>query len=64
MVRMNNLNRLAAPGGILAVLIVLRFFDEDFSFIVKGVVFILLGAGFLAANLILVHRMRVEEKQA
>ena len=50
--------------GILAVLIVLRFFDEDFSFIVKGIVFILLGAGFLAANLILVHRMRVEEKQA
>jgi hypothetical protein len=46
--------------GILSVLIVLRFFDVDFSFLVKGVVFILMGTGFLITNLILVRRTRQE----
>ncbi len=49
-------------GGmaILAAVIVLRFFDEDFSFLVRGIAFILLGSGFLTTNLILVHRTHRE----
>ncbi|MBU1693671.1 MAG: DUF2157 domain-containing protein [Verrucomicrobia bacterium] len=45
-------------GGmlILGSLIVLRFFDSDLSFVAKGIVFILLGLGFLAANMIMLRR--------
>ncbi len=49
-------------GGmaIISALIIIRFFDEDFSFLFKGLTFIVLGIGFLATNLILVRRMRKE----
>lgn len=40
----------------IAALIMARFFDADVSFIVRGVVFVLIGIGFLAANVILVRR--------
>ena len=46
--------------GILAALIVLRFFDEDFSFIVKGCAFIAMGVGILTTNVLLVRRTRKE----
>jgi hypothetical protein len=42
---------------ILAVLIVVRFFDSEIAEIVKGLAFIAVGAGFLVANLILVRKM-------
>ncbi|WP_371361524.1 hypothetical protein SRRS_29080 [Sporomusa rhizae] len=41
---------------MIAVLIVARFFDIDLSFIVRGVAFVLVGIGFLVANVILVRR--------
>jgi uncharacterized membrane protein len=49
-------------GGmaIISSLILLRFFDEDFSFFARGCAFIVLGVGFLVTNLILVRRMRKE----
>lgn len=49
-------------GGMIvfSALILLRFFDEEFSFLVKGCAFILLGLGFLVTNLVLVRRMRKE----
>jgi hypothetical protein len=43
---------------ILIGLILTRFFDSDASFIAKGCVFILLGALFLGANLLLARRRR------
>jgi uncharacterized membrane protein len=45
---------LLVNGGMLiaCTLIILRFFDSDFSFVVRGVAFILLGIGFLGANLV------------
>jgi uncharacterized membrane protein len=42
---------------ILAVLIVVRFFDSEISEIVKGLAFIAVGVGFLTANLILARKM-------
>ena len=44
--------------GLLVVfaLILLRFFDEDLGFAVRGVVFVLLGLAFLAVNLVLARR--------
>lgn len=47
-------------GGmlILAILIVLRFFDSGLGFLEKGISFILVGLGFLLANYILVKRQK------
>jgi uncharacterized membrane protein len=43
---------------VLAALIMARFFDSQFGFVVRGVAFIVLGVGFLAANVCLVRRTR------
>lgn len=47
-------------GGmlILSVLLVTRFFDSDFGFMAKGLVFVVLGSCFLTANLVLVSQKR------
>jgi len=46
--------------GMLFILVLAtaRFFDTDWSFVVKGVAFIILGAAFLAANWILAKRLK------
>ncbi len=59
-IRNDRIGTVNGGMGILSALIVLRFFDEDFSLLVKGCAFILLGGGFLATNLILARRMRKE----
>ncbi len=41
---------------MIAALIVARFFDMDVSFVVRGVLFVLVGIGFLVANVVLVRR--------
>lgn len=41
---------------VLAGLIVIRFFDSDINFVIKGLVFIFAGCGFLATNLIFLRR--------
>lgn len=41
---------------MLAALILLRFFDASYSFIVRGVVFMLLGAAFLVVNMVMARR--------
>ncbi|MEW6182328.1 MAG: DUF2157 domain-containing protein [Bacillota bacterium] len=43
---------------LLAALILARFFDSDIGFAVRGVVFIVVGIGFLAANLVLLRRVK------
>lgn len=47
-------------AGMLMVsaLILVRFFDSSMSFVVRGVVFILVGAAFLASNVLLLQRRR------
>jgi len=47
-------------GGMLMVtaLIIARFFDSDFDFLVRGLAFIGIGAGFLVTNVILVKKMK------
>ena len=47
-----------ANCGLLLVisLILARFFDDDWSFVVRGIGFILMGIGFLAMNLWLLKR--------
>lgn len=47
-----------ANQGLLFLLLIIatRFLDIDFSFLVRGVVFVLLGLGFLATNLWMVRK--------
>ncbi len=41
---------------ILSVLIVCRFFDLNISFVIRGLMFILIGIGFFAANYFMMNR--------
>lgn len=41
---------------MLAALVVARFFDSQVDFIIKGLVFILIGIGFLVANVMILRR--------
>ncbi|MDR0477279.1 MAG: DUF2157 domain-containing protein [Desulfobulbaceae bacterium] len=46
---------------VITALIVSRFFDNDYSFVVRGVAFILLGCGFLAVNLSVMNKRRQQQ---
>jgi len=41
---------------MLAALIILRFFDSDLGFVVRGLAFITVGIGFLVTNVVLIRR--------
>jgi hypothetical protein len=41
---------------LLGILALFRFFDDEFSFLARGIGFILVGGGFLAANLLILRR--------
>jgi len=43
---------------IITALIVCRFFDTDFSFVVRGLLFIAVGAGFFAANIYMIRKRK------
>jgi uncharacterized membrane protein len=51
--RAGKLGVVNAGMGILALLIVTRFFDSDMSFVVRGLGFIAVGCAFLIANVAL-----------
>ncbi|MEO0876855.1 MAG: hypothetical protein AAFY48_19830, partial [Bacteroidota bacterium] len=46
---------------IVTLQIVCRFFDTDLSFAVRGLLFLLLGAGFFAANSYLIRQRKQRE---
>jgi hypothetical protein len=54
--RANSLARANFGLLIIAGLAIARFFDSDLSFVTRGVGFIIVGAGFLAANVIFFRR--------
>ena len=43
---------------MVVAFIVARFFDTDMSYLYRGLTFIVLGSGFLAANVIMVRAFR------
>lgn len=55
-VRMSNLR--ATNGGMLMVsaLAAMRFFDGDIGFVARGIAFILVGAGFLVSNVLILKK--------
>jgi len=51
-----ELGTLNAGMLFLALLIISRFFDIDMSFVIRGIIFIILGIAFLVANTTLIKR--------
>jgi hypothetical protein len=54
--RSRRLGAVNAGMAVLSAIILCRFFDSDLSFVVRGMAFILIGAGFLITNLVLLRR--------
>jgi len=55
-IRTNNLNVINTGMVMLAALVLARFFDSEINFIMKGLVFILIGIGFLVTNVAILRR--------
>jgi len=55
-IRTNRLGEVNSGMLLLGALILARFFDSEMDFLVKGLVFIVLGAGFLLTNVRLMRR--------
>ena len=47
---------------VIAVLVVVRFFDSHFGFVTRGLVFIAVGIGFLLANVLISRRLKSPEE--
>jgi hypothetical protein len=52
----NSLSILNLGLFITSLLIIFRFFDADLSFVLKGILFILLGLSFFLANYLLIKK--------
>jgi hypothetical protein len=62
--RNTRLRQLNGGMAVLALLLVTRFFDADFGYMARGIVFIVLGACFLTVNLVMARRKKRMEVQA
>lgn len=47
--------------SVISLLIFLRFFDADISFVWRGIIFLLLGCGFFAANYFMNKKLKQDE---
>jgi len=57
-IRTDNLRIVNQGMFMLAVFILMRFFDSDVNFIIKGLVFIAIGIGFLMTNVTIIRRRK------
>lgn len=55
-IRTNLLGRVNAGLLALSSLIIARFFDSDLTFLARGAAFLLVGAGFLVTNVLILRR--------
>lgn len=62
-VRERGLGTVSAGLTLLAALVLLRFFGTEWPFVVRGAAFVIVGAGFLFANLWLRRRWQQERAQ-
>lgn len=60
-IEQESLRRMNLGLSVLSLTILLRFFDTDLSFVVRGLVFIAIGAGFLYMNMRLVRQRQQHE---
>ncbi len=61
-VQENHLGILNYGLIIITALIVCRFFDQDLSFVFRGILFMLLGAGFFMANYLMLQKRKQHEE--
>ena len=54
-IKVNNLSIVNSGMIMLSALVLARFFDSEINFILKGLVFILIGVGFLATNVVILR---------
>lgn len=59
--RARDLTSVNLGMALVAALVACRFFDTQWSFILKGVIFMVLGTGFFALNYLIGRRKRAEE---
>lgn len=57
-VRETSLGRANLGAAVLGLLTLARFFDTDWSFLVRGAAFIAVGLGFVLVNVVLLRRRR------
>ncbi|KQC31063.1 DUF2157 domain-containing protein [Flagellimonas eckloniae] len=57
----NHLGILNYGLAIIAILITCRFFDTDLSFVVRGILFVLVGVGFFATNYWMLRKRKKNE---
>jgi uncharacterized membrane protein len=57
-VRAESLGTVNLGMAVVAALVVVRFFDAEIGFIVKGLAFIAVGFGFLVANVVMSKRLQ------
>lgn len=55
-IRAQKLGTVNGAMAIISALVLCRFFDTEMNFILRGVVFILLGVGFIVTNFLLLRR--------
>jgi uncharacterized membrane protein len=55
-----KLRQLNGGMAVLSLLLITRFFDDDFGFLARGIVFIVLGISFLVVNMTMVRRKRMK----
>jgi uncharacterized membrane protein len=46
---------------VITALVICRFFDTDISFVVRGLLFVIVGAGFFAANYWMIKKRKAHE---
>jgi hypothetical protein len=56
-----RLRQLNGGMAVLSLLLVTRFFDADFGYLARGIVFIILGTSFLGVNFTMIRRKKQKE---
>lgn len=59
--RQRNLGVINLGMLIIALLVICRSFDSDLTFVVKGILFVLVGIGFFAANWLMIKKRKENE---
>lgn len=57
-IRSHHLGTVNLGMLVVSALVVVRFFDAEIGFVVKGLAFIVVGIGFLAVNLVMSRRLK------
>lgn len=58
----NHLGILNYGLTIITALVICRFFDTDISFVIRGLLFVMIGGGFFIANYMMLQKRRTNEK--